>query len=119
MSGLIDTYSVIARIFAAVAIGLAMYYHRRYIVGPSTTRNCNEAVFYWCMSGFFVAVSALCDAALSTPATVVIVALAVVCPVVPIVHLRRTRKQRTPTFLDEIMMDDIIDRAHNTRHERD
>lgn len=117
MNSFFDTFSDIAKIAAAITIGLAMYYHRRYIVGPSTTRNCNEAVFYWSMSGIFVAVAALSDAALSTTATAVIVALAVVCPVVPVVHLRRTRRRRTPTFLDHIATDDIIDRAHTARNQ--
>ncbi|MFC8181606.1 hypothetical protein ACFULT_22235 [Rhodococcus sp. NPDC057297] len=109
------TLAKIALMLAALTLGLALYYTRHYIVGPSITRNYNQAVVYWSLTGLFFTVSALSRPAFSTTDTAVAVALIVVCTALPIVYLRKTRRAHRPTFLEGIATDDIIDRARNTR----
>ena len=121
MSSFIELLNSVLTPFAALNILAAMYFHYRYIVGPSSTRNYQNAVFHWAFSGFVVALAvavpyvAALDNALSGPATFVIMVGALTAPVVPILFLRKVRSERTPTIFDEIAMDDIIDRARNTR----
>lgn len=110
-----NSFIDIAKAFAAINIIAAMYFHYRYTVGPSSTQNFRSAQFHWVLSGLFVALAALTDNSPSTITTTVLVLVALIAPIVPIAYLRKTRTERTPTFLDEIATDDIIDRAHNTR----
>lgn len=111
----IDCVSIAARIFAAINIIAAMYYQfYRYALEPSP-KNFHNAQFHWVISGISVAVAALTDNTLSTPATVIITIGALTAPIVPIAHLRRIRAQRHSTFLDQIATDDYNDRARNRK----
>lgn len=115
MTSFLDIFSDVAKLVAAINIVTAMYFHYRYTVGPSSTRNYRNAVFHWGASGVAVAAAAATDDALSGAVTFVIVLGALVAPAVPILFLRKIRTERTPTMFDEIAMDDIIDRARTTR----
>ncbi len=115
MNSFIDLASNIAKVFAAINILAATYYHYRYTVGPSTSKNFMNAEIHWILSGFFVIAAVATDTSLSSTATVVIAVGALIAPVVPVIYLRRIRAKRAPTFLDEIAMDDIIDRARRDR----
>ncbi|MGB7239825.1 MAG: hypothetical protein WBD41_28065 [Rhodococcus sp. (in: high G+C Gram-positive bacteria)] len=117
MDRFLDIASDIAKVFAAINILAATYYHYRYTVGPSSTKNFMNAEIHWILSGFFVIAAVVTDTSLSGTATLVIAVGALVAPVVPVIYLRRIRAQRAPTFLDEIAMDDIIDRAHSDRNQ--
>lgn len=114
MTSFLDIFSVVATLVAAINIVAAMYFHYRYTVGPSSTRNYRNAVFHWAASGIAVAAAATTDGNLSGSVTFVIVVGALIAPAVPILFLRRIRSERTPTMFDKIDMDDIIDRARTT-----
>ncbi|WP_037140574.1 hypothetical protein [Rhodococcoides fascians] len=108
----IDYVSIAAQIFSAINIIAAMYYMYRHALEPSP-KNLHNAQFHWAISGIFVAVAALTDNTLSTPATVIITIGALIAPIAPIAYLRRIHAQRYSTFLDRIAADDIIDRTRN------
>ncbi|OZC83446.1 hypothetical protein CH282_15970 [Rhodococcus sp. 06-418-1B] len=114
MTSFLDIFSDVAKLVAAINIIAAMYFHYRYTVGPSSTRNYRNAVFHWGASGVAVAAAAGTDNALSGAVTFVIVLGALIAPAVPILFLRKIRTERTPTMFDKIDMDDIIDRARTT-----
>jgi hypothetical protein len=114
MTSFLDIFSDVAALGAAINIVAAMYFHYRYTVGPSSTRNYRNAVFHWAASGVAVAAAATTDGNLSGAVTLVIVVGALIAPAVPILFLRKVRSERTPTMFDKIDMDDIIDRARTT-----
>jgi hypothetical protein len=118
MDRFIDILSPLALVFAAINLALAMFYHRRYTLGPSSTKNYHNAHFHWVASAFFVIVAALTDRSLPVAAAVVIVVAAPTACAVPIAYLRRSRRERTPTIYDQIWTDDIIARAANDRRKR-
>ncbi|OZC62792.1 hypothetical protein CH267_00065 [Rhodococcus sp. 06-621-2] len=120
MNSIMDTCSIIARIFAAINIIAATYFHYRYTVRPSSTKNFRSAQLHWTLSGVFVAIAALTDNTLSTITTIVIVLGALIAPTFAITYLRKTRTRSNTTFLDRIAADDTTDhdrdaRTHNTR----
>lgn len=117
MDRLLDIAHIFALAFAAINIVLAVHYHYRYTVGPSSSKNFLNAQIHWVLSGFFVIAAVLTDRSLSSTATLVIAIGALIAPAVLVIYLRRIRTERAPTFLDEIAMDDIIDRAHNARNQ--
>ncbi|MBY6414815.1 hypothetical protein HQ346_24850 [Rhodococcus sp. BP-252] len=117
MDRFIDILSALAFVVAAINLVLAMFYHRRYTLGPSSTKNFGRAQFHWIASAFYVIVAALADRSLPLIAAVVIVVAAPTACAVPIAYLRRIRRERIPTFLDQIWTDDIIARADNDGRE--
>ncbi|MDV7991609.1 hypothetical protein [Rhodococcus sp. IEGM 1374] len=110
----IDIVAGVAKVFAAINIIAATYFHYRYTVGPSSSKNYHSAQLHWFLSGLFVIIAVLADNTLSTATTVILTIAALIGPVVPITYLRKTRTQRTPTFLDQIATDDIINRTRTT-----
>ncbi|MCZ4277440.1 hypothetical protein [Rhodococcoides yunnanense] len=117
MDRFLEVYSTVAYLFAAATIVAAMYFHYRYTVGPSSTKNYHDALFYWFMSVIFAITAAVTDNTLSGTTTVVLTIAMMLALAVPVTFLRRMRRKRTPTFLDQIATDDIIDRAHTTRNQ--
>ena len=113
----IDIVAGVDKVFAAINIIAATYFHYRYVVGPSSSKNYRSAQLHWFLSGLFVIIAVLADNTLSTATTVVLTIGALIGPIVPIAYLRKLRQERTPTFLDQIATDDIIDRARTTRNQ--
>ncbi|OZF42093.1 hypothetical protein [Rhodococcus sp. 14-2470-1a] len=113
----IDIAASVAKLFAAINIIAATYFHYRYVVGPSSSKNFRSAQLHWSLSGFFVILAVLADNTLSTATTVILTIGALICPAVPIAYLRKLRRQRTPTFLDQIATDDINDRTRARNRE--
>lgn len=116
----IDIVAGVDKVFAAINIIAATYFHYRYVVGPSSSKNFRSAQLHWSLSGFFVILAVLADNTLSTATTR--------RPRHRSTHRSRRAdrlppqapaKQRTPTFLDQIATDDINDRtrAHQTTGE--
>ena len=110
----LDLAHIVAYAFAAGNIVAATCYQYRYTVGPSSSKNFHNAQLHWILSAIFVIAAIATDRSLSTTTTIVIAIGAILAPAVPVYFLRRIRAERAPTFLDEIAMDDIIDRAPNT-----
>ncbi|OZC47594.1 hypothetical protein CH267_26605 [Rhodococcus sp. 06-621-2] len=113
----IDIVAGVDKVFAAINIIAATYFHYRYVVGPSSSKNLHYAQIHWFLSGFFVILAVLADNTLSTATTVILVIGALIGPALPIAYLRKLRRQRTPTFLDQIAADDINDRTRARNRE--
>lgn len=114
MDRLLDIASHVFYLFAAINIIAATHFHYRYTVGPSSTKNYHDALFYWALSVGFAIAAVATDNTLSGTTTVGIPIAMMLALAVPVTLLRRMRRKRTPTFLDQIATDDIIDRARNS-----
>ena len=115
MDRYLDIVSTVASLFAAVNIVAAMYFHYRYTVGPSSTKNFRNAQFHWVASTAFAILAVNTDWSISTPVALVLTIALALALTVPLSYLRRIRATRYPTFLEQIDADAIIDRARDGR----
>jgi Flp pilus assembly protein TadB len=113
MDRFLDLTHIAAYAFAAINILLAMYFHYRYTVGPSSTKNFRNAQFHWVASTAFAILAVNTDRSMSIPVALALTIAIALALTVPLIYLRKIRATRYPTFFEQINADDIIDRARN------
>lgn len=113
MDHFLDIASSVAYWFAAFNVLAAIYFHYRYTVGPSSSKNFSNTQFHWVIGATFLLVAIITDQSLSNPAAAVIAFVVGLVGLIAMIHIRRIRTTRYPSFLDQIATDDIIDRAQN------